>query len=432
MRDWQEHYKSNLTSADEAILKGLRSGNHIVLQGGCGEPQTLVEALVRQRAHFEGLVLYTEILASPVDYVKPEMAGHVALHSFMMAGARTREAIRAGHADYIPCNLSEIARLFTDGYLPVDAALVQLSPPDRHGYCSLGVMADFTKPAAEIAQVIIAEINERMPRTHGNCFLHVSQLDYIVESSRPLLEVPSPPIGEVEKAIGQWVAELVPDGATIQFGIGAIPDASLHALTQKRELGVHSGMLTDSIVHLFEAGAITNQRKTFMPGRMVTTAIVGTAGGIYRFVDDNPLVELHPATLTHNILNLAKIDNFVSINSALQVDLSGQVNGETLGGIQMAGLGGQMDFVRGASLSKNGRSIIALPATAGGGKTSRIVAQLEAGSAVTTPRADVHYVVTEYGVAELRGKTVRQRAQALAAIAHPDFRAELRRAAEKA
>jgi 4-hydroxybutyrate CoA-transferase len=427
MADWRTIYAARRTTADEAIARAVRAGQRLLLHGGCAEPQALVEALVRQRERYRDVRLVTQIIASPVLYAQPEMWAHLRLETFMCS-ANTREAIRAGQADYIPANLSDMPGLFRSGRLPVDVALIQVSPPDAHGYCSLGLMVDFTKAGVEQARVCIAQVNRHMPRAHGDCFVHVSRLDHIVEDDRPLLTVKPTAIGPVEEAIGRHIAALVNDGDTIQFGIGAIPDAALRALIGKRDLGIHSGLLSDTVVDLVEAGAISGRRKAVLPGKIVSTAAVGTRR-LYDAMHDNPLFAMMPSDFTHHIGVLAQLDNFVSINSALQVDLTGQVNAETLGTLQIAGTGGGADFVRGAAAARNGRSIMALPATAGGGKHSRIVAQLDAGAAVTTPRADVHYVVTEYGVADLKGKSRRERAAALIAIAHPDFRPQLEEAA---
>lgn len=429
MADWRTLYAARRTTADEAIARAVQPGQRLLLHGGCAEPQALVEALVRQRDRYRDVRLVTQVFGSPALYAQPEMWPHLRLETFMCSG-NTREAVRSGHADYIPANLSEIPGLFTSGRLPVDVALIQVSPPDEHGYCSLGLMVDFTKVGVEQAKVCIAQVNRQMPRAFGDCFVPVARLDYVVEDDRPLLTVPPTPLGPVEQAIGAHIAALIDDGDTIQFGIGSIPDAVLRALLGKRDLGIHSGLLSDSLVDLVEAGVVTGRRKAVMPGKIVSTAAMGTPR-LYSFMHDNPLVAMMPSDFTHHIAVLMRLDNFVSINSALQVDLSGQVNAETIGALQIAGTGGGADFVRGAAAARNGRSIIALPSRAGGGKHSRIVAQLDAGAAVTAPRSDVHYVVTEHGVADLRGKTRRERAQALLAIAHPEFREGLSRDARE-
>jgi 4-hydroxybutyrate CoA-transferase len=423
---WRDEYQRRLVSPAEAV-RAVRSGQRVLLGSSCSEPQTLVEALLADKDRLEEVELITTILGSKADYARPEMEGHFRVVTFR-PDITVREATRAGRIHYLPCHLSEAPRLFTAGYLPIDVALVQLSPPDEQGYCSFGLSIDYTKPAAEAARVIVAEINQQMPRTLGDTFIHVSRLDYIVESDRPLLQVPPPPLGEAEQAIGHHVAGLIPHGATLQIGVGAIPDAILAALAGHRDLGIHSGMLSDGMVDLARQGIITGRRKTLNPGVMVAAVLLGT-DKLYRFAHDNPMVELYPATYTHDIMTLGRLENLISINSALQVDLWGQVNAEVVGGTQLSGVGGQLDFVRGASRSPGGKSIIALLSTAGNGKYSRIVPRLEPGAPVTTTRSDIHYVVTEYGVADLRGKTLGQRARALAAIAHPNFRPELEQAA---
>lgn len=421
-RKWQDQYRARKTTPQKAV-QAVQSGHRVLLGTCCGEPQTLVEALIADRERLKQVELVTMLLGSRCEYSLPGMEGHFRLHTFR--GERVvREAIRDGRADFVPCHLSEIPRLFTDGILPIDVALVQVSPPDSFGYCSFGISVDFTKPGAEEAGIIIAEVNDQMPRTLGDTFIHVSELDYIVETSRPLLILPPPNIGEVEQAIARYVAEMIPDGSTLQLGVGAIPDAILRFLTGKKDLGIHSGMLSDGIIDLVDAGIITNRCKNLNKGKMVVTVLMGTEN-LYRFADNNPFLEMYPVTYTHDILVLGELENLVSINSALQVDLTGQINAEVAGGFQISGVGGQMDFVRGAARSPGGKSIIAIPSTAGEGRYSRIVPRLEPEAAVTTTRSDVQYVVTEYGVAELRGKSLRQRGEALAAIAHPRFRDQL-------
>ncbi|MPM23414.1 Butanoate coenzyme A-transferase [bioreactor metagenome] len=306
----------------------------------------------------------------------------------------------------------------------MDVALVQVSPPDQNGYCSLGVSVDYTKPALESAKTVIAQVNPQMPRTMGDSFVHVSQLDWIVEADVPLLQLKPPVIGAVERAIGEHCAGLIRDGDTLQLGIGAIPDAVLLFLKEKKDLGIHSEMFSDGVVELFEAGVITNRRKTLHPGKCVVTFLMGTRR-LYDFVNDNPAVMMMPVDYVNDPYVIRQNDNLVSINSCLQVDLQGQVVSTSVGKREFSGVGGQVDFVRGANMSRGGRSIMAMPATAKGGAVSKIAAVIDEGASVTTSRHDVGYVVTEYGVAELRGKTLRQRARALIAIAHPDFRAAL-------
>ena len=305
--------------------------------------------------------------------------------------------------------------------MPVDVALIQVTPPDEHGYCSLGVSVDYTKPAAEAAKTVIAQVNDRMPRTMGESFIHVTEIDCFVEHSAPIIELGAPKIGDVERAIGENCASLISDGDTLQLGIGAIPDAVLLFLKDKKDLGIHSEMFSDGVVELVEAGVVTNKKKTFHPGKMVVTFLMGSKK-LYDFVNNNPTVEMYPVDYVNDPVVIMKNDNIVSINSCVQADLMGQVCSESIGLTQISGVGGQVDFVRGAMMAKNGKSIIAMPSTAGKGKFSKIVPLLDEGAAVTTSRNDVDYIVTEYGIAALRGKTLRERAKALIQIAHPDFR----------
>jgi len=420
--NWQEEYKRKLVSAEVAV-KSINSGDRVVVAHACGEPQVLIDALVKRAPELENVEIVHMVAMGKAEYCKPEMAGHFR-HNSLFVGATTREAVNQGRADYTPCFFSEIPRLFREGYLPVDVALIQVSPPDKHGFCSLGISVDYTKTAAENARIVIAQVNRYMPRTLGNSFMHISQFNYLVEADIPLIELPRPQISEVEEQIGQNVSKLIEDGSTLQLGIGAIPDAVLMFLKEKKDLGIHTEMFSDGVVELYEAGVITNQRKTIHKGKMVATFLMGTKR-LYDFVNDNPVVEMHTVDYTNDPYIIGRHEKMVSINSALQVDLTGQVCADTIGLRQFSGVGGQVDFVRGTSRSPGGKSIIAMPSTAGNGKFSRIVAFLDQGAAVTTSRNDVHYIVTEYGIADLRGKTLRQRAKALIEIAHPQFREEL-------
>ena len=422
--NWKDVYNSKLKTAAEA-LKIVQSGQRVVIGHACGEPQTLVEALVNQADRLENVEIVHMVAMGQAKYCQPGMEGHFR-HNALFVGGSTRKAVQEGRADYTPCFFSEIPRLFSNGYLPVDVALIQVSPPDNHGYCSFGVSVDYTRPAALAAKTVIAEVNEEMPRTLGDCFIHVSQIDYIVETSLPLIELPRPEISQVEEKIGYHVAQLVEDGSTLQLGIGAIPDAVLLFLKDKKDLGIHTEMFSDGVVELVEAGVITNTAKTLHSGKIIANFLMGTKK-LYDFVNDNPMVEMYAVDYTNDPFVIAKNHKMVSINSALQVDLTGQVCADTIGYKQYSGVGGQVDFVRGASRSPGGKSIIALPSTAMGGKLSRIVTHLDEGAAVTTSRNDVHFVVTEYGYADLRGKTLRQRAEALIKIAHPNFRESLER-----
>ena len=428
MTNWQEHYRSKMTSATEAV-KAIKSASRVVIAHACGEAQALSAAMVARASELENVEVVHMVAMGKAEYCKPEMSKHFR-HNSLFVGATSRAAINEGRGDYIPCFFSEIPRLFKEGYLLVDVAMIQVSPPDAHGYCSLGVSVDYTKPAAESAQIVIAQVNKNVPRTLGDSFMHVSQFNYIVEFDEPLIELPKPKITEVEENIGQNVAKLIEDGSTLQLGIGAIPDAVLGYLKEKRDLGIHTEMFSDGVVELYEAGVINNQAKTLHKGTMVATFFMGTKK-LYDFVNDNPAVAMFPVDYVNDPFVISQNYKMVSINSALQVDLTGQVCADTLGPKQYSGVGGQVDYVRGSSRSKEGKSIIALPATAGGGKYSRITAVLDAGAAITTSRNDVDYVVTEYGIASLRGKTLRRRARELISIAHPNFRQQLEKSCQE-
>lgn len=421
MSDWRNVYRDKLVSAEQA-LRNVKSGNRVVIGHACGEPPTLVEALVARAPELRNVEIVHMVAMGPAKYAQPGMENSFR-HNALFVGASTRKAVEEKRGDYTPCFFSEIPRLFKAKILPVDVVLMQITPPDEQGYCSYGVSADYTLPAAECARLVIAQMNAHMPRTTG-AKIHLDAIHYIVEKDEPLIELKPPKIGDVERKIGENVASLIPDGATLQLGIGAIPDAVLLFLKDKKDLGIHSEMFSDGVVVLAEAGVITNRKKNVHPGKFMATFLMGTQK-LYDFVDNNPDVELRPVDYINDPYVIGQHDNMISINSALQVDLMGQVNAEMIGSTQFSGIGGQVDFVRGASRSAGGKSIIAIPSTAAGGKISRIACELDRGAAVSTSRNDVHYVVTEYGVADLRGKSLRQRAQALIGIAHPDFRESL-------
>ncbi len=421
MNNWRNLYAEKLVTAEQA-LKKVQSGDRVVLGHACGEPSSLVEALVARAPELNNVEIVHMVAMGAAKYAQPGMEKSFR-HNALFVGSSTRKAVEANRADYTPCFFSEIPRLFKTT-LPVDVALIQLSPPDEDGFCSYGVSSDYTKPAAETAKIVIAQVNERMPYTGGSR-IHVSEINYIVEKNEPLIELAPPKIGDVERAIGENVASLIQDGDTLQLGIGAIPDAVLLFLKDKKDLGIHSEMFSDGVVALAQAGVVTNQRKTLNQGKFTATFLMGTRK-LYDFVDHNPAVELYSVDYVNNPAVVGQVDHMICINSALQVDLMGQVNAEMIGRRQFSGVGGQVDFVRGATISKGGKSIIALPSTAGHGKISRIACDLDKGAAVTTSRNDVQYVVTEYGIADLRGKTLRERAEALIAISHPDFRVPLK------
>jgi len=420
--DWKQEYKNRLCSADEA-LQVVKSGDRVVFAHATGEPLDLVDALVARAPELRDVEIVHMVAMGKGEYAKPEYAESF-FHNSVFVGASTREAIHAGRGDYVPTHFHEIPNLFLKGYLPPDVVLVHLSPPDKHGFCSFGISVDYTKPASSVAKTVIAQVNPNMPRTHGDSFIHVSQIDRIVESEQPIIELQPPKIGPVEEAIGKNIAELVNDGDCLQLGIGGIPDAVLLFLHGKKDLGIHTEMFSEGVVDLYNEGVVTNARKNLHRDKMVATFLMGTRR-LYDFVDDNPMVNMFPVSYTNDPYVIGSIDNIVSINSAIQVDLMGQVVADTMGFQQFTGIGGQVDFVRGAARSNGGRAIIALPSTAKRGTVSRIVPKISDGAAVTTMRADVDYVVTEYGVAHLKGKSLHQRAKALIDIAHPDFRDQI-------
>ena len=411
-------------TASEAVAR-IQSGQSVFLGSACGEPQTLVEALLHDAARLHGVALLTGLQGSRAPYVAKDYAGHFRLRAFMASPAAA-EAIARGDADYLPVPLSRIPPLMRGGRLHVDVALVQVAPADSHGRFSLGVSVAYAKAAVAAASLVIAEVNAQMPRTLGDAFIEAGDIDLFVASDRPVLEERR---GETESSlarIGELVASLVADGDTMQVGVGAIADAVWLALRSHRDLGVHTGSVADSLVELVESGVVTNHRKSIDTGRIVAGQLIGTKR-LYSYAHENPRFDMHPSDYTHNPAVLARIDRLVSVNSALQIDLRGQVNAETLRGRQVAGVGGAIDFAVGARLSPGGRTIVALPATAGGGRFSRIVPRLEDG-VVTTPASLVDYVVTEHGIADLAGLPLGARAQALIAIAAPEHRAALQTA----
>lgn len=427
LSEWRTIHSHKLVSAEVAV-KQIKSGDRVVVGHACGEPLSLVGALVARAGELRDVEIVHMVAMGPAQYAQSGMEKSFR-HNTFFVGASTRKAIEAKRADFTPCFFSEIPRLLRDNYLPVDVILMQVTPPDESGFCSYGVSVDYTQPAAECARIVIAQMNRLLPRT-GGAKISLEDINFIVEQDAPLLELQPPKIGEVETQIGKYVADLIPDGATLQLGIGAIPDAVLLFLKNKKDLGVHSEMFSDGVVFLAEAGVITNRRKTLNTGKFTATFLMGTRK-LYDFVDNNPLVEMQSVDIINDPCIIGQHENMVSINSALQVDLMGQVNAEMIGSRQFSGIGGQVDFIRGTSRSKGGKSIIALPSTASGGRVSRITGSLDPGAAVSTSRNDVHYVVTEFGVAQLRGKTLRQRAQSLIAISHPEFREILCKAARE-
>ncbi|CAN5474474.1 acetyl-CoA hydrolase/transferase C-terminal domain-containing protein [soil metagenome] len=411
--------ESRTTAAIGLIEDGMR----VFVGSGAAVPLGLLDAFCARARSLRGVEVCKLLTLGSAPYAAPELERHVRHNAFFI-GANTRAAINEGRADFTPVFLHEIASLLR-GPLAIDVALVQVAPPDRHGFCSLGVSVDIVKPAIDAARIVIAEVNPRMPRTHGDAFVHVSQLSHCIEVDHSLPELCAEPIDDTSRAIAKNVAALVADGATLQLGIGGIPNAILAALVDHRDLGVHTEMFSDGVVDLVERGVITNARKTLHRGKLVTSFVLGTRR-VYDFVDDNPAIEMHPSHYVNDPFIVARNRGMTAINSALAVDLTGQVAADSLGSRFYSGIGGQVDFVRGASRAEDGRAIIALPSTAKGGTVSRIALDLGPGTGVTTSRGDVHDVVTEHGVAHLHGRTIRERVHALIAIADPRFREELR------
>jgi 4-hydroxybutyrate CoA-transferase len=426
--NWEAIYRRKITDVDSA-LTCIESGNRVYLGGGAGVPVTLIQGLTRRAAAVRDVEITHVLTFAEAPYVDPEFTDAFR-HNALFIGQPVRRAVQEGRADFTPVFLSEIPALFRNGTLPIDVALISLSPPDVHGFCSFGVEVGTTKPAAESARVIVAEINRKMPRTLGDSFIHVSRLQHIVEADYPLPAAPQGGGTETHLRIGQNIAEMIPHGATLQMGIGSIPDAVLAQLSHHQDLGVHTELFSDGVIDLVEAGVITCARKTFHPGKIVAGFLFGSQR-LYEFVHNNPIVELHPTHYVNDPFNIAQNEMMVAINSAIEVDLTGQVCADSLGPRLYSGAGGQVDFIRGAARSKGGLPIVAFLSTAKNDAISRIVPTLTPGAGVVTTRNDVHYVVTEYGVASLHGQTVRQRARALIDIAHPEFRAELTRTARE-
>jgi 4-hydroxybutyrate CoA-transferase len=409
-------------------VAGIRSGDQVYVHCAAAAPSVLLDALVSRASELTDVGVVHLHIEGPGPHLAPDMAPHFR-HRALFIGPNARAAVNDGRADYVPIFLSDVPRLFESRALPLDAVLVNATPPDRHGFCSLGTSVEAMHAAIRAAKTVIVQFNSLMPRTLGDSFVHVSEIDLAVEVDVPPYEHAVGPIGHVERKIGEHVADLVPDGATLQLGIGAIPAATALALRDKRDLGIHTEMFTDAVVDLVEAGVVTGARKERNRGKIVTAFIMGTQR-LYDFVHDNPMVEMRPVDFTNDTHVIRSFDRMVAINSAIEVDLTGQVVADSIGHRLYSGVGGQMDFVRGAALASEGRAIIALPSTAAGGTVSRITATIAEGAGIVTTRAHVRTIVTEWGIAELFGKTTRERAEALISIAHPDFRDQLAAAAD--
>jgi len=417
-------YRSRIVSPDEA-LAAVKSGHRVYIHNGCAEPIELVKALTRRGRELRDVEMLHMATFGIADYALPEYEGHFRTNSLFIGG-NVRKAVQEGRADYTPIFLSEIEGLFTSGALPIDVCLLQSTPPDQYGYMSLGVSVDATLTAAQCARYVIAEINDQMPRTLGDTFLHVNRVHAFIETSHPLAEYPKHEVSDLHVAIARHVAPLIPDGATIQTGIGGIPEAVLGLLRDHKDLAIHSEMVPESAIELIQSGVINGERKTLHPHKVIAGFVLGTKV-LFDFIDNNPVFEFHRTAYANDPFVIAQNDRMVALNSAIEVDLTGQVCSDSMGQTPYSGIGGQVDFLRGAARSKGGLPIITLPSTAKNGTVSRIVPRLQPGAGVVTSRGDVHYVITEHGVAYLHGKTLRQRAEAMIRVAGPKFRDDLER-----
>lgn len=425
---WKEKYKSKVVSSDIA-LKVVKSGDKIVIQPGCAAPMELIRALVRKKDELMDVTLYHILIVGDLPYLAPGMDKHFK-HKAFFIGGNARKAVNEGRADFIPIFLSEVTLLFKRGIIVPDIALINVSPPDEHGFCSYGIDVGNIKTPAEKSKIIIAQINTEMPRGLGNSFIHLNKIDFIVEHEEPLMQLPqvdpnaSAEVLAAYDKIGQYIAEMIEDGSTLQMGIGAIPDSVMKYLKNHKDLGIHTEMFSDGIVELVEEGIINGEQKTLHPGKIIAGFVLGTKKS-FNFIDNNPIFEFHPQEYVNDPFVIAKNNKMVAINSAIEIDLTGQVCSDSIGTKFYSGIGGQVDFIRGAAHSEGGKPIISLPSTTKDGKISRIVPTLKTGAGVVTSRGDVHYVVTEYGVANLFGKSIQERVNSLIKIAHPKFRDEL-------
>ena len=421
---WNEMIRRKTVTPEEAV-RHIRSGQHVFVTGNCSVPEKLLDALVERAPDLTDVELIQVLTFGRAPQVAPELAGHLRVNTLFISD-NVRKAVNEGRADFTPCFLSEIPLLFRNGDIPIDIALIHVSPPDEHGFCSLGVEIGVTKTAAQAARLVVAQVNPNMPRTLGDAFIHLSKLDYLVPVDDPIPEVFMADTSDLAQRIARHIVDMIPDGATLQTGIGAIPDAVLRQLGGKRHLGIHTELFSDGVIELVERGVIDGEMKTLHPGKIVAGFILGTRK-LFDFVHDNPIFEMHPTEYVNDPFIIAQNDRMVAINSAIEIDLTGQISADSIGTRFYSGVGGQCDFIYGSSRSKGGIPIIAQSSTAtiGGKPSSKIVPMLRPGAGVTTSRNHVHYVVTEHGVAVLYGKTIRQRARALIDIAAPEFRAEL-------
>ncbi|MBV6511596.1 MAG: Butanoate coenzyme A-transferase [Ignavibacteriaceae bacterium] len=426
--NYQASYKSKLVSAEEA-MSVVKSGDKIAVHSNCAVPMRLIDALMLRKNELFDVEMIHVLSVGKLPYLQKDMEGHFRHKSYFM-GAEVRKAVAEGDADYAPIFLFEYPLLFARGIIKPDIALIQVSPPDEHGFCSYGVEVGITKTSAEKSSMVIAQVNPNMPRTLGDSFIHISKIKYIVECDDPIAELPqgerdlTPEQQNIYSRIGEYIANLIEDGSTLQMGIGVIPDSVLQFLTTKKDIGIHSEMFSDGIIELVEKGILNNSRKKIHPGKIIAGFVLGTRR-LYDFIDNNPLIEFHRQEYVNDPFVIAQNTKMVAINSAIEVDITGQVCSDSIGTKFFSGFGGQVDFIRGAAHSEGGRPIIALPSTTKDGKISRIVPSLKPGAGVVTSRADVHHVVTEYGEVDLFGKSIRERVKALISIAHPEFRDEL-------
>lgn len=412
---------NQIITADEAV-KAIRSGDRVFVHGVAAAPQSLIHAMVGRASELSGVEIVHLHTEGPAPYADPEFKESFRVNAFFV-GSNVRPAINDGRADYIPVFLSEIPALFRRGVLPLDVALINVSRPDKHGFCSLGVSVDIARAAVDCAKTVIAQVNRHMPRTIGDALVHVDDINFMVEVDEPLHEVHPPTLTDTDRAIGGYIAEMIDDGATLQMGIGSIPNAVLASLGNHKDLGIHTEMFSDGVIPLVESGVVNGRKKTKHPGKIVSGFVMGTKR-LYDFIDDNPQVLMLDIAYVNDTSVIRRNPKVTAINSAIEVDLTGQICADSIGTRQYSGVGGQMDFIRGASLSEDGKPIIALPSSTNKGE-SKIVSQLKSGAGVVTTRANVHYVVTEYGVANLYGKNLRQRAHELIRISHPDYRESL-------
>jgi 4-hydroxybutyrate CoA-transferase len=419
---WRQKYQNKFKSAQDA-LKAVKSGDRVVFHASASEPQALVKALIDRAPELENVeIVHMYVFGEERPYTKPEYAKSFRFNGLFLSPP-VRKGVIEGRADYTPVLYSEVPRLFRDNILHVNVFLIQITPPDGEGYCSFGLSTDYVRAVVENADIVIAQMNRNLPYTNGDK-VHMDEIACIVEEDSPIFQLPPPKAGAIEREIALNAAKLIDDGSTLQLGIGSIPDTVLSFLTDKKDLGIHSEMFSDGVVDLAKAGVITNRKKTLNQGKFVAAFLMGTQK-LYDFVNHNQDVEMRSVDYVNDPVIIGQHDRMVSINSALQIDLTGQVNAESFAGSMFSGIGGQVDFVYGASRSKGGKAIFALSSTAAKGTASRLVAQLPSGSGVTTSRGLIHYVVTEYGIVDLRGKSLRQRAEALINIAHPNFRESL-------